>query len=77
MASSKQLENTIKRKNEKVVKLQKEIKAETAAIAKLKSDLVVEKKKEADAKAAAAAKAKAKPKAKAKAKAKAKPKAKK
>ena len=67
MASSKQLENTIKRKTEKIAKLLKETKVEQAAIAKLKSELVVEKKKEAEAKAAKA-KPKAKPKAKAKAK---------
>ncbi|MCL2156143.1 MAG: hypothetical protein FWH53_10800 [Leptospirales bacterium] len=65
MASSKQLENTIKRKTEKVAKLQKEVKVENAAITKLKSELVAEKKKEVEA-----AKAKAKPKAKPKAKAK-------
>ena len=58
MASSKQLENIIKRKSAKVVKLQKEVKHETGAIAKCKSDLVVAKKKEAETKA------KAKPKAK-------------
>jgi len=48
----------------KVAKSQKEIKIETSAIAKLKGELVIAKKKEAEVKA------KAKPKAKAKAKAK-------
>ncbi len=68
MASAKQLENTIKRKSAKVAKCQKEIKAETAAISKLKGELVVAKKKEAEAKAKAKPKAKAKAKPKAKAK---------
>ncbi len=65
MASAKQLENIIKRKKVKVAKLQKELKSETAAIAKYEKDFAIQKKKEAD---------KPKPKAKAKAKAKAKPK---
>jgi hypothetical protein len=66
MATAKQLENIIKRKTLKVAKCQKEIKAETSAIAKLKGELVIAKKKEAEVKAKA--KTKAKPKAKAKAK---------
>ncbi|HPS58148.1 MAG TPA: hypothetical protein PK514_08570 [Spirochaetota bacterium] len=65
MASAKQLENIIKRKNVKVAKLKKELASDQAAVAKLEKDLVAQKKKEAD---------KPKPKAKAKAKAKAKPK---
>lgn len=64
MATSKQLELTIKRKKEKLAKCKKELGAETAAITKLTGELAVAKKKEAEAKA----KAKAKPKAKAKAK---------
>jgi len=68
MATAKQLENTIKRKSMKVTKCEKEIKAENAAIAKLKGDLATAKKKEAEAKAKSKPKAKAKSKPKAKAK---------
>lgn len=49
----------------KVAKLEKELKSEVAAIAKLEKDFAVEKKKEAEkpkAKAKSKAKAKAKPK---------------
>ncbi len=65
MASAKQLENIIKRKKAKLVKLNKELASEVGAVAKLEKDFAAQKKKEAD---------KPKPKAKAKAKAKAKPK---
>ncbi len=68
MATVKQIEISIKRKSAKIAKCQKEIKADTAAVEKLKKDLAAAKKKEAEAKS------KPKPKAKAKAKAKAKPK---
>ena len=66
MATAKQLENTIKRKSMKVAKCEKEIKAENAAIAKLKGDLATAKKKEAETKTKPKAKAKSKAKPKAK-----------
>jgi cell division protein FtsB len=67
MATAKQLANSLAKKKAKVAKLQKEVKAETAAISKLTTDLAAAKKKEAAAKAAKAkAKVKVKPKAKAK-----------
>jgi hypothetical protein len=65
--TSKQLSNTIRAKEQKVVKLKKEITTEMDVIKKLKASMAEAKKKEAAA--AAAAKAKAKPKAKPKAKA--------
>jgi len=68
--SVKQLQNSLKRKTDKVKKLDTELKSEKAAIAMFKKEIADAKKKEAEEKAKA--KAKAKPKAKAKAKPKAK-----
>ncbi len=71
----KQISNELKRKTDKVKRLEKELAKDKAVVSSLKKGLDAAKKKEAAAKAAKAkVKAKAKPKAKAKAKAKAKPK---
>jgi len=64
MATAKQLENTIKRKKQKLVKLDKDLKSEQAAIAKLEKELAAAKKKEAETKAKVKPNAKAKPKVK-------------